>query len=60
MKEKHWLKEHWLILLTGVIVGIATLVLTAAGNPKNMGFCIACFERDTKVVENHHTIHQGA
>lgn len=34
MKEKHWLKEHWLILLTGVIVGIATLVLTAAGNPK--------------------------
>ena len=47
MNEKHWLKEHWLILLTGVIVGIATLVLTAAGNPKNMGFCIACFLRDT-------------
>ena len=46
MKEHHWLKEHWLILLTGVVVGIATLVLTAAGNPKNMGFCIACFERD--------------
>lgn len=46
MKEKHWLKEHWLILLTGVVVGIAALVLTAAGNPKNMGFCIACFERD--------------
>lgn len=36
MKEHHWLKEHWLILLTGVVVGIATLVLTAAGNPKNM------------------------
>ncbi len=46
MKEKHWLKDHWLILLTGVVVGIAALVLTAAGNPKNMGFCIACFERD--------------
>ena len=28
------------------MVGIAALVLTAAGNPKNMGFCIACFERD--------------
>ena len=41
VKEKHWLKEHWLILLTGVVVGIATLVLTAAGNPKNMGFCLA-------------------
>ena len=25
MKEHHWLKEHWLILLTGVVVGIATL-----------------------------------
>ena len=37
MKEKQWLKEHWLILLTGVIVGIATLVLTAAG----IGSCIA-------------------
>ena len=46
MKENHWLRDHWLILLTGVVVGTAALILTAAGNPKNMGFCIACFERD--------------
>lgn len=47
MKEKNsWIREHGLILLTGVVVGIAALILTAAGNPKNMGFCIACFERD--------------
>lgn len=46
MKEKSWIREHGLILLTGVVVGIAALVLTALGNPKNMGFCIACFERD--------------
>ena len=46
MKENHWLRDHWLILLTGVVVGVAALILTAAGNPKNMGFCIACFERD--------------
>ena len=46
MKENHWLRDHWLILLTGVVVGAAALILTAAGNPKNMGFCIACFERD--------------
>ena len=46
MKENRWLRDHWLILLTGVVVGVAALVLTAAGNPKNMGFCIACFERD--------------
>ena len=46
MKEKNWLKNYRLIILTGIVVGIAALVLTAAGNPKNMGFCIACFERD--------------
>ena len=46
MKNQSWLREHGLILLAGVVVGIAALVLTALGNPKNMGFCIACFERD--------------
>ena len=46
MKEKNWLKSYGPIILTGIVVGIAALVLTAAGNPKNMGFCIACFERD--------------
>ncbi len=39
-------KQSWLILLTGVVVGAAALALTAAGNPGNMGFCIACFLRD--------------
>ena len=46
MQEKNWIREHGLILLTGVVVGIAAMILTALGNPKNMGFCIACFERD--------------
>ena len=46
MKEMSWFRQHGLILLTGVVVGITALVLTALGNPKNMGFCIACFERD--------------
>ncbi|WP_298033758.1 YedE family putative selenium transporter [uncultured Dysosmobacter sp.] len=46
MNKQNWLREHGLILLTGVVVGIAALALTALGNPKNMGFCIACFERD--------------
>lgn len=46
MKEKNWFREHGLMILTGVVVGIAALILTALGNPKNMGFCIACFERD--------------
>ena len=40
------MKKNLPVLLTGVIVGIAALVLTAFGNPANMGFCIACFLRD--------------
>ena len=34
------------IIVTGVLVGAAAVALTALGNPKNMGFCIACFLRD--------------
>lgn len=39
-------KINWFVIAAGVAVGIAALVLTALGNPANMGFCIACFERD--------------
>lgn len=35
------------IIFAGAAVGIIALILVALGNPKNMGFCIACFERDT-------------
>lgn len=34
------------IIFAGAVVGIIALILVALGNPKNMGFCIACFERD--------------
>ena len=40
-------KIHWGVVLAGVAVGLAALILTAMGNPANMGFCIACFLRDT-------------
>lgn len=43
MKNK---KTLW-IILTGLIIGAISVVLVANGNPKNMGFCIACFLRDT-------------
>ena len=46
MKKKNWFAENWLLLLTGFLVGVAALVLNKLGNPGNMGFCIACFERD--------------
>lgn len=34
------------VIVTGVVTGVAAVLLTAFGNPKNMGFCIACFLRD--------------
>jgi YedE family putative selenium metabolism protein len=34
------------IMLTGALVGIIAVLLVQAGNPLNMGFCIACFIRD--------------
>ena len=39
-------KVNWWVVGSGIAVGIAALVLTLLGNPKNMGFCIACFLRD--------------
>ena len=41
-----FLKDHLLIIVTGLLIGAAAVVLQALGNPKNMGFCIACFVRD--------------
>lgn len=45
-KKETFLKRYGLIVLTGLIVGAAAVLLTAYGNPQNMGFCIACFLRD--------------
>lgn len=40
------MKKSRLVVLTGVITGLAALLLQQLGNPANMGFCIACFVRD--------------
>lgn len=40
MGNKKW------IILNGIIVGVLAVILVYLGNPPNMGFCIACFERD--------------
>jgi YedE family putative selenium metabolism protein len=34
------------IVLAGAVIGILAPLLQYAGNPKNMGVCVACFERD--------------
>ena len=45
VKKSFW-RDNWLVIVTGLLIGAAAVVLSALGNPKNMGFCIACFERD--------------
>ncbi len=40
------IKDNLFVIITGLVVGIASVILVASGNPGNMGFCIACFIRD--------------
>lgn len=40
-------KEKTEIIIAGLIIGIIAAALVLLGNPVNMGFCIACFIRDT-------------
>jgi YedE family putative selenium metabolism protein len=40
-------KEKTFVTVTGVIIGVIAVALVMLGNPANMGFCIACFLRDT-------------
>jgi len=48
-------KRNLWVILTGVVIGAAAVLLTALGNPGNMGFCIACFIRDTAGACKLHT-----
>jgi len=34
------------IILAGAVIGVLAPLLQKFGNPKNMGICVACFERD--------------
>ncbi|MBN2045418.1 MAG: YedE-related selenium metabolism membrane protein [Anaerolineales bacterium] len=38
--------SRWGIVLTGAVIGLLASLLQKAGNPPNMGICVACFERD--------------
>lgn len=40
-------KEKTEILVVGLGIGVIAALLVLFGNPVNMGFCIACFLRDT-------------
>ena len=48
LKEKPDMKHEKLVIgLSGAIIGIVAVCLVLLGNPANMGFCLACFIRDT-------------
>jgi len=38
--------SRWGIVLAGAVIGVLAPLLQRAGNPPNMGICVACFERD--------------
>lgn len=40
-------REKTQIIIAGLIIGVVAALLVLLGNPANMGFCIACFVRDT-------------
>lgn len=46
--EKVW------IIIAGCIIGVIASMLVFFGNPANMGFCIACFLRDTSGALGFH------
>jgi YedE family putative selenium metabolism protein len=48
MSEKltRFFASRWGVLLAGAIIGVLAPLLQYAGNPPNMGICVACFERD--------------
>ncbi len=38
--------KKWMLAVAGAVIGAIAVLLVVLGNPGNMGFCIACFERD--------------
>ncbi|MDD2426560.1 MAG: YedE family putative selenium transporter [Eubacteriales bacterium] len=51
MKKKNLI----LVVVTGLALGAAGVGLMLLGNPANMGFCIACFVRDTSGALHLHS-----
>ncbi|MHB1355546.1 MAG: YedE family putative selenium transporter [Anaerolineae bacterium] len=48
MRERvtRFFASRWGVILVGAVIGIIAPLLQYLGNPKNMGICVACFERD--------------
>ena len=56
MRERitRFFSSRWGIILVGAVIGIIASLLQFLGNPKNMGICVACFERDIVVALGLH------
>lgn len=54
---KRFMSGYGIVILTGLLIGAAAVALSRLGNPKNMGFCIACFLRDIAGTTKLHNAH---
>ncbi len=45
-ERKNLFATRWGIVAVGAFIGVVAALLQKAGNPANMGICVACFERD--------------
>ncbi len=43
---RNWFATRWGIIVVGILIGVISPLLQKAGNPPNMGICVACMERD--------------
>ena len=43
---KNIFTTKWGVVVAGILLGVIATILQFLGNPPNMGFCMACFERD--------------
>lgn len=41
------MSRMWILIISGIVIGAVALTLGVAGNPPNMGICVACFIRDS-------------
>ena len=55
MNDSTTKKETIRIIVAGLIIGVIAVGLVYFGNPANMGFCIACFIRDTTGALGFHS-----
>ncbi|QBH96542.1 YedE-related selenium metabolism membrane protein [Limnobaculum zhutongyuii] len=49
------MSRTWILIISGIVIGAIALTLAVAGNPPNMGVCVACFIRDSAGSLNLHS-----